>query len=198
MGNIYVIMGPSNSGKDTIFSRLKKEISELKPIVLWTTRPIRDNEINGIDYYFVDDGTLKKMEEKGEVLEKRVYETAYGLWSYFTANSSINLNENSYITVNTLEGYKSLVNYFGEYVKPIYIYVEPGERLNRALIRERMQSNPKYTELCRRFIYDEKDFSLSKLAELNINSFYENDDLDKCVLAIKNDIENDMLLKRKR
>ena len=51
-------------------------------------------------------------------------------------------------------------NYFGkENVIPIYIQVDDGVRLERALERERTQKEPKYAELCRRFLADEKDFS---------------------------------------
>ena len=54
---------------------------------------------------------------------------------------------------------KKMQNYFGkENVIPIYIQVDDGVRLERALERERTQKEPKYAELCRRFLADEKDF----------------------------------------
>lgn len=49
--------------------------------------------------------------------------------------------------------------YYGEEtVCPIYIQVEDGERLQRALIREKQQENPRYAEMCRRFLADQEDF----------------------------------------
>ena len=62
---------------------------------------------------------------------------------------------------------------------PIYIEVEDGERLSRALNRERMQESPKYEELCRRFLADAKDFSEEKLNEAGITRRFVNQDLDE-------------------
>ena len=55
-------------------------------------------------------------------------------------------------------------DYFGEdRVVPFYIDLDPGERLQRALDRERQHLRPKYAEMCRRFLADEKDFAPEKL-----------------------------------
>lgn len=75
--------------------------------------------------------------------------------------------------------------YYGESrVCPIYIQVEDGERLQRALLREKQQEDPKYAELCRRFLADQDDFSEEKIQEAGIPVRYENDDLDRCVEKI--------------
>ena len=75
--------------------------------------------------------------------------------------------------------------YFGEdQVVPLYVEVEDGLRLERALSRERMQDEPDYAELCRRYLADRQDFSEEKLAEAGIDRRYENLDLDKCCLEI--------------
>lgn len=52
-------MGKSASGKDKIYSRLagNKELN-LKKLVLYTTRPIRDGEKDGVQYYFTDERRL--------------------------------------------------------------------------------------------------------------------------------------------
>ena len=56
MGKIFYIMGKSASGKDHIYARLAAhEGLGLKKLVLYTTRPIRAEEENGKQYYFVDD-----------------------------------------------------------------------------------------------------------------------------------------------
>ena len=62
--------------------------------------------------------------------------------------------------IGTLEAYLQIRDYFGkEKVVPIYIEVEDGERLSRALGREKLQKEPKYEEMCRRFLADAADFS---------------------------------------
>ena len=112
--------------------------------------------------------------------------------NYFTADDGqIDLDsDNNYLYIGTLEAYKGMRKYYGEEnVIPFYIYVEPGERLSRAVERERRQENPKYTELCRRFIADEEDFSREKILEVGIDKIYENDKLFECVNNIENDIK---------
>ena len=53
MGKIYYVMGKSASGKDTIYKRLVKELPELGTVRMYTTRPIRDGETNGVEYIFL-------------------------------------------------------------------------------------------------------------------------------------------------
>ena len=78
-----------------------------------------------------------------------------------------------------------MTKYYGDdVVVPLYIEVETGERLSRAVKREREQSNPKYTELCRRFIADEEDFKEENIRKAGINKRYVNGDLDKCISEI--------------
>ena len=64
MGKIFYIMGKSASGKDKIYSRLagNKELN-LKKLILYTTRPVRDGEKDGVQYYFTDNQKLKEFEE---------------------------------------------------------------------------------------------------------------------------------------
>ena len=186
MGKIYYVMGKSASGKDTIYKRLVKELPELGTVRMYTTRPIRDGETNGVEYIFTDEKQLQAMKDAGKVIECRTYDTIYGPWSYFTADDGqINLSEGSSILIGTLEVYVQLKKYFGEdQVVPLYVEVEDGLRLERALSRERMQDEPDYAELCRRYLADRQDFSEEKLAEAGIDRRYENRDLDKCCLEI--------------
>lgn len=51
MGKIFYVMGKSASGKDTIYKELRERIPELKTVVLYTTRPIRDGETEGVEYH---------------------------------------------------------------------------------------------------------------------------------------------------
>lgn len=182
MSKTVIIMGKSSSGKDTIFRELLK-LSKLKKIVPYTTRPIRTGEINGVDYFFVTDEYLEKNKER--IIESRTYDTVYGKWTYGELNDS-QLSENTdCILVATPEAYKAFVNYFGlEKIVPIYIYLDEGERLQRALNRERSQVEPKYAEMCRRFLSDEADFSEEKLKEVPMENRFENIILEDVVKEI--------------
>ena len=193
MGKIFCLMGKSSSGKDTIFKKIRddKELN-LKPIVSYTTRPKRTNETNGVEYFFINEKELNKFEKEDKVIEKRVYHTVHGDWYYCTINDEqIDLESNNYLLITTLESYKSLKDYFGEdKVYPLYIHVEDGIRLQRALDREKNQENHNFDELCRRFLADNSDFSKENLSTLKINEFYTNKELEECINNIKKDILN--------
>ena len=192
MGKIYCIMGKSSSGKDTIYKRLLKNTdNRFKTIVSYTTRPIRNGETEGIEYHFVTVPEFEHMNEKGRVIEYRCYHTIHGDWYYFTANDGqIDLSSGDYLLIMTPEGVLNLKKHFGdETVVPVYIEVETGLRLHRAVERERSQKEPKYAELCRRFLADEEDFSEDRLSELGNIRRYQNIDLDTCVSEIIEDLE---------
>ena len=188
MGKIFYIMGKSASGKDNIYSRLAahKELN-LKTLVLYTTRPIRAGEQDGKNYYFADDAKLEEFRKNGNLIEARAYHTVHGIWTYFTADDGqVDLKESDYLGIGTLESFTKMRNYYGEdAVCPVYIQVEDGERLARALKREREQTNPKYEEMCRRFLADAADFSAEKLEMAGITQVFENDDLERCVQEIE-------------
>ena len=193
MSKIFYLMGKSASGKDTIYRKVKEQMPELKTIVIYTTRPIREGEQNGREYHFVDDDKLKELQEAGKVIELREYNTVHGIWKYFTADDGQFDGDDNYLAIGTLESYVQLRDYFGqERLVPIYVEVEDGLRLERALARERMQATPKYEEMCRRFLADAADFSVENLKEAGITRKFMNIDMDKCVQGIILDIQGNM------
>lgn len=182
-------MGKSSSGKDTIFNNIRNNNKlKLGVIVPYTTRPIRDGEKEGVEYHFVSDSDFKKLQDDGRVVEYRVYHTVHGDWTYFTVDDgNIDIKDNSYVAIGTLEAYISFVDYFGkDAVVPIYIEVDDGVRLERALRRERQPENQRYEEMCRRFLADQNDFSEEKIRQAGITASdrFVNDDLDECIARI--------------
>ena len=187
MGKIYCIVGKSSTGKDTIYkSLLENEELKLKRIVPYTTRPIREGEREGVEYHFTDVSTLELLQKEKKIIEHRAYQTVYGIWNYFTVkDEQINLEKNSYLVIGTLESFQMTMEYFGaDKVVPIYIALEDGERLTRALNREKNQKEPKYEEMCRRFLADCRDFSEEKLKEAGIVKIFYNNDLQMCLKEI--------------
>ena len=84
MSKLFCIMGKSASGKDTIFKRLvQDEVLNLKTVVSYTTRPMREGEQEGVEYHFVSPQTLETLRNEGRVIECRDYHTVLGLWNYF-------------------------------------------------------------------------------------------------------------------
>jgi guanylate kinase len=185
-------MGKSASGKDTIYKRLLAcESLDLKKIVTYTTRPIRTSEKEGVEYHFVTEEDFFRLQGENKVIEFRVYHTVLGDWTYFmAADGQIKPEQLDYLLLNTLEGYESIKSYYGEdRVVPIYIEVEDGLRLHRAVERERQQKEPKYAELCRRYLADELDFSKEKLAAAGIRKSYVNENLEECISQVIADIQ---------
>lgn len=193
MGKIFCFIGKSSSGKDTIYRIVSNDFKNIKEIIPFTTRPIREGETNGKEYYFVSDEEFEKMIYDDLVIEFRRYNTVHGIWTYFTASKNIDLENNNYMIINTLEGYNSLKEYYGDdIVVPIYIEVENGIRLTRALEREKKQEVPKYEEMCRRFLEDQKDFSEDNILASGITKRFINDDLSECILKIEEEISNNL------
>ncbi len=189
MGKIYCIMGKSSSGKDSIYKMLMQdEELSLKKVIPYTTRPMRAGEREGVEYFFCSEEQLAAFEEAGKVIELRAYQTVHGIWKYFTVNDhQIADEKQDYLLIGTLESYLKIRDYFGrERVVPIYVEVEDGERLMRAIERERMQGQPKYEEMCRRFLADSADFSEEKLKSAQIETRFVNRDLIETVQNIKN------------
>ena len=131
---------------------------------MYTTRPYVKGK-RSVEYYFVGEDKLKDLKEQGKVIEHRTYNTVQGKWHYFTADDGqIDLGKNDYLMIGTLETYGQIREHFGAgNVLPIYLEVEDGLRLQRALKREQGQENPMYSEVCRRYLADEKDFSEENL-----------------------------------
>ncbi|MBO5459183.1 MAG: guanylate kinase [Lachnospira sp.] len=197
MPGIAFIMGKSASGKDKIFKMLMEdERLCLKNVTMYTTRPMRVGETEGIEYHFVDERKAQEFEEADKIIEMRSYTTMHGVWKYFTADDGqIDLAQgNRYIVIGTLEAYDKFCKYYGkEHILPIYIEVDDGIRLMRAVNREMKQENPKYAELCRRFLADEQDFSETNIQKSGITKrFFNNNLLEECYEEIAREIAEKM------
>ena len=186
MGKIYCMMGKSSSGKDTLYQKVLERLPQIHRVVPYTTRPIREGEQDGVEYHFVDDKQLAELDTDGKIVELRAYNTVHGIWKYFTVDDGqIDLEQGDYLLIGTLETYEKIREYYGaEHLVPIYIEVEDGERLARALERERRQAVPKYKEMCRRFLADEEDFCEENLKRLGIDKRYRNTDMETCLNEI--------------
>lgn len=187
-GKIFCLIGKSASGKDTIYQRLLRDPSlPLRSVIPYTTRPMRSGEAEGREYHFRREEDFRRALDAGKVIESRRYNTVYGPWTYYTEDDGqIDLAASSYLLVGVLQSYLNISRYFGrEAAVPLYVYVEDGERLQRALDRERAQAHPRYQELCRRFLADSEDFSEEKLREASITRRFENRDSAACTREIR-------------
>ncbi len=188
MGKIFLLMGKSSSGKDTIYKELiKNKQLGLEKVVPYTTRPMRDGEKDGVQYFFKKENEYLALKDAGKIIEERTYHTKYGEWRYFTVDDGqIDLLSGNYLVIGTLESYCYFRDYFGkENVIPIFIDVDAKVRLQRAMQREETQEFPRYDEMCRRFLADEDDFSEEKIHAAEINRrFSNNTEIENCISEI--------------
>ncbi len=184
MRKLFYLMGKSASGKDTLYRMLLSDPSlALCPFVIYTTRPMRDHEREGVEYHFTDESGLKALEEAGKVIERRTYDTVHGPWHYFTVDDGL-MDEKAgtdeeepadLLGIGTPKSFVQVKAYFGkDRVIPLYVDVPPEIIRKRALKREMAQEVPKLEEMERRLAADEIDFAPEKLAEAGIRVFYDN------------------------
>lgn len=194
MSKIVYLMGKSSTGKDTIFKKLMEEgAMKYQTIVPYTTRPIRDGERDGVEYFFTDEDGFWALKAAGKIIEDREYHTFHGLWRYFTVDDGQMQEDKNYLMIGTLESYQKLKDYFGEdKMLPVMIELDDGVRLQRALDREKKPENRKFEEMCRRFLADSEDFAEDKIQAAGIRRRFCNDDLDRCFAEIEEYIESSL------
>ena len=192
MGRIYYLLGKSATGKDTLYKEILKWRPKLRTVTMYTTRPIREGETDGVEYFFTGREELERQLASGKVIESRTYQTIAGPWTYYTVDDGqFNVaDDESCLMIGTLESYEKMCTYFesGKMV-PVYIEVPDGIRLLRAVKREENQKKPNYREVCRRYLADEKDFSEENLERLGITKRYQNTDMEICVEEILRDLD---------
>lgn len=192
MGRIYYLLGKSATGKDTLYKEILKRRPKLRTVTMYTTRPIREGETDGVEYFFTDREELERQLASGKVIESRTYQTIAGPWTYYTVDDGQFdvADDESCLMIGTLESYDKMCAYFeaGKMV-PIYIEVPDGIRLLRAVKREENQKKPNYREVCRRYLADEKDFSEENLERLGITKRYQNTGMEMCVEEILRDLD---------
>lgn len=185
MNRLYYFLGKSGAGKDTLVNKLmNSSLLKLKRHMSFTTRPMRENEINGREYIFVTDEEFDKYKKEHKILESREYKVASGdIWKYFEVDDIDYKDKFNYIGIGTIESYNKIKDIYGpDMIRPIYIDTDDDIR------RERLTENRSYSkaEINRRIEQDNIDFSKEKLSEIyNLYRFKNNTDID----SVYRDIE---------
>ena len=161
---VIALMGKAGAGKDTILRATYGEHPlMLNPIVSCTTRPIRENEVEGINYHFISLTDFTRKVLKGEMLEA----TEFRDWFYGTPLSSL-VKDKINIGVFNPDGVKALLKDERLNVLVFEIVAPDKQRLIRYLSRE---ENPDCAEMCRRYFTDEKDFAELDFDRRQIDNF---------------------------
>lgn len=155
MYKIIGIIGAAGSGKDTIMNKVVYEAGSAPASIFHvpiscTTRPPRDYEKNGKDYYF-----LTNEDFAGYVLENRFLEVSeFNGWFYGTLKDKLDKDRINIAVLNP-QGIESMLLHDDIDLKVFYLDVPGKVRLIRQLQRE---EDPDITEIYRRYIADDEDF----------------------------------------
>ena len=147
---MLIILGCSRSGKSTLEEYIV-ERTHFKKTISYTTRPIREGEVDGIDYHFVDEEMFNKLESEGFFVETATYSAN---WKYGLPKNECT---NDAIAVLTPKGYRRLLKYIQRNpdlninLTSIYLKTDKASRLIKLLQRD---GDKGYYEAIRRSISD--------------------------------------------
>ena len=152
---VIAICGEAGSGKDTILQNLLKIKPDFKEIISCTTRPMRENELNGVNYYYLSEAEFKEKISSNEMLEYTVFNN----WYYGTSLTQLDENKVN-VGVFNPAGISELIDNPNIDLKIIRVMAHKKTRLLRQLHRE---DNPNVDEIVRRYETDKNDFAMFNL-----------------------------------
>jgi len=182
---LIVISGPSGSGKGTIIKEVMKKIPDLIYSVSYTTRPKREGEIEGKDYFFISKDEFEKLIDEDFFIEwAKVYDYYYGTSKEFVLN---NLNDNRDVILEIeIQGAKKIREIYDK-KNVIFIFIAPPdfkELEKRIMNRKRGETEE---EIKKRMNFAKKEIEESK----NYDYIIINDNINKAVKKIVNIINKE-------
>ena len=148
---ILALIGEAGTGKDTLMREVLKQNPSLNEIISCTTRPPREGEVEGKNYYFLSNEDFTQKLLNNEMLEATVFNN----WCYGTSLDSLDSTKVN-IGVFNPAGIESLMTHSNIYVVVYYVRTSDKNRLIRQLSRE---TNPNIEEIIRRYQADNFDFA---------------------------------------
>lgn len=146
---LICILGLSACGKDYV-TKIISHKYKLNKIVQFTTRPMRTNEINGIDYYFIDEESFKELINEDAFISYRVFPSSLGKWHYGIKKDSLSILKNNIICID-IEGLDELLRKLNS-KEIVSIFIEADYNIRRC--RAEKRSNFDINEFERRYMDD--------------------------------------------
>jgi len=181
-GKVIVIVAPSGAGKTTIAQRLLKEYPQLKFSVSATTRPAREGEEHGKDYYFLNDEEFDQKVANEEFLEWEPYSGH----KYGTLRSEVDkLVESGYFPLLDIEvkGALNVQELYGPDVVSIFIEPPSMDELKNRLSNRGSETDE---SLSKRLKRAEMEMEYADHFDYSV----VNDDLETAYAEVKEIIES--------
>ena len=157
--NVIVFMGEAGSGKDRLLNETLAANPQCHRVISYTSRPIRENEKEGIDYYYVTPNEFMEL-----ATTNSMYEHSLHHWLYGTGIKSYNKNKVNIAVLNP-EGIRTLMDNSDFNLQVFWVRAAAKTRLLRQLNRE---ENPDCDEIIRRYGTDTDDFSHINFDYINL------------------------------
>ena len=180
--NIMVILSsPSGVGKTTITKKIQQKYQKFKISVSHTTRKPRSNEVDGVDYHFVDHKRFKELISKNEFYEyAKIFENYYGT---LKKNVDDTFKSNDIIFDIDWQGTKQLSKFKNLNLIKLYLTTDNKNELKKRLIKRNQNTKDEVEKRFNAFDEDIKHWNDYDYVIINKN-------LDVCFKQIEKIIEN--------
>ena len=152
MITILILTGKTCSGKNAVSDKLINEHG-FHRVITYTTRPMRNGEVNGETYHFVNTDDFMQKMKSGFFAEWKAYTTTEGVWYYGTAMEDLEKADDKTVVILTPDGYRDIKGKVDCKVVSIYLYANNATIKKRLMVRG---DDPKEAE--RRVLHDNEDF----------------------------------------
>ena len=180
--NIMVILSsPSGVGKTTITKKIQQKYNSFKISVSHTTRSARSNEVEGVDYHFVNEETFKKLIDDEKFYEyAKIFDNYYGT---LKKNVDENIKKNDILFDIDWQGTKQLSKHKKLNLLKIYLITHSKEELKKRLVKRNQNSSKEIDLRFKSFNEDIKHWNDYDYIIINKN-------LDICFKQIEDIIKN--------
>lgn len=184
-----IITGPMASGKTTLAKYLEKEYGFTR-IITYTTRPMRDGEQNGVDYWFVDDNTFDTMEKSNAFAETQSYNADFGFCRYGSVWNDYISDGLKVIVLDPMGAMEVINRYYDGmknqlnlgFEKPFLVWLDLPDDIT---VKRAIQRGDSPSEVYRRNADDRKKFPVLKFGsyfDIRIRNEYTIEELAKLVV----------------
>ena len=183
--NIMVVLSsPSGVGKTTLTKKIQQKYNSFKISVSHTTRKPRSNEVDGVDYHFVNKDKFEALIEKKEFYEyAKIFGNYYGTSKKFVNNT---IEENDLIFDIDWQGTKQLSKYKNLKIIKIYLITDNKKELKSRLIKRNQNTENEIEKRFKSFDEDIKHWNDYDYIIINKN-------LDVCFKQIENIIKSNKI-----